>query len=322
MNPFVSSLSSVWKDPKHVFIEDEAIKALAARFSQEEMSIPSWRDPVFPAVDDDLFLSFISVGNSINFAFKDFTAKKPFSIEWRGQTWRGAFAMWACLMRALENGIEILSATFLERVQEEQLEEIFRGTSAMPMLGERCTIFNEIGRILRTKYDGSFSNLFKRANFAAFGKGGIVERLIEDFPSFRDESVHKASGRTLKFHKRAQLLVMMYQGRAFSSKDLHPVHDYEDLGPIADYAVPRALRTVGVLQYSEALGKMVKEQTLIEKDSLEEQEIRAQTTRAQAMLLESVNKLRTSRVTTLHLDYKVWTLGGTEPHHLTRTTAY
>jgi Queuosine salvage protein len=324
MNPYLSSLAPVSENARYVSIDVGTLDSVAARFSQEEMPIPSWRAPVFPDTDDDVFLNFVATGNSINFAYRDFESKQTFSVKWKDQLWRGAYAMWACLLRALEEGKTILNSDFLETATERQLQEIFEGESVIPMLSERCAIFNEVGKTLRLKYGGSFSELFRQATYRAFAQDGIVPRLVQDFESFRDESPYKASGTTLKFNKRAQLLVMMYQGRALNSKGLRSVEGYEDLGPIADYAVPRALRTAGILRYAPGLEAMIRNQVLIAKDSPEEQEIRAQTTRAQVMLLDRINRVRQPQITVLHLDYKVWILGrdGTEPHHLTRTTAY
>jgi hypothetical protein len=324
MNPFLSSLKPIWENPRHVFIDEQILRQISLAFASEKLLVPEWREPVFPPADSHDFVSFLGVGNAINFAFKDFDTKKTFSVDWNGQTWSGAFGMWACLSRALESGIDIIDARVLTDLKVPDVKRIFAGNSLMPMMHERCVILNEVGRVLGQRYDGKMSNLFEECGYNAFGRDGIVNRLINELPSFRDESFHSRSSTVLQFHKRAQLFPMMYQGRALSSDKLTTLVDYQDLGPIADYAVPRALRNARILRYSSELEAQVKAQRTIEKDSEEEQEIRAQTSHAQFEILKSLKAGGLESVTMLNVDYKVWSLGrgGTEPHHLTITTSY
>jgi hypothetical protein len=324
MNPFLSTLQPIWESPTCVWLNEDVLSKLGNQWERESLSIPAWREPVFPQEDSATFVNFLGVGNSINFAFTDFSTYESFSVVYKAQTWRGAFGMWACLLRALDDGIDVLNGHFLANLDEKGARDIFRGESQIPMLCERVGILREVGTTLETRYGGWFSNLFADAGYRAFGGNGIVDRLVTEFSSFVDESRHLASGTLLKFHKRAQLLAMMYQGRALASDKLERLADFEDLGPIADYAVPRALHNVGVLKYSPELQKKIESRTLIVKDSTEEQEIRAQTSHAQFRLLQQVNRGGKAQATMLGIDYKVWTLGrgAKEPHHLTVTTAY
>jgi hypothetical protein len=324
MNPYIATQYPIWNEPKYVFINEEGLNQVAEKVASAEMNVPSWRAPVFPAGDDETFLNFIAVGNCINFAFTDFDTHQSFSVNYKDTEWRGAFGMWACLLRAVDRGTDILNGAFLSEMDRSQCEEIFEAPSRIPMIEERWRILREVGCVLSAKYAGSFANLFESAEYRAFNNGeGIVERLVADFPSFCDESKHASSGTMLKFHKRAQLLGMMYQGRALSTTKLARLADFEDLGPIADYAVPRALHATGVLTYSVGLWEKIKNWQPIEEGSLEEQELRAQTVHAQALLQERLTELK-FKVNTLQIDYSVWSMGrgGGEPHHLTRTIAY
>jgi hypothetical protein len=192
------------------------------------------------------------------------------------------------------------------------------------MIEERWAILKEVGDVLCNHYQGRFRNVLNCAGGKAFGREGLVTQLLKRFPSFRDESRHIKTGTVLKFEKRAQLLAMMYQGRALASTILGPLSDFASLGPIADYSVPRALHAQGILRYSAELERQIVSRSILAKDSIAEQEIRAQATNAQIMLLNEINSLRRSVLTFLELDYKLWMLGrGVEtPHHLTKTTAY
>lgn len=151
-----------------------------------------------------------------------------------------------------------------------------------------------------------------------------MERLIKDFPSFCDVSVFRPTRSVLEFHKRAQLLVMIYQGRALSSKTLERMKDACDLGPPADYEIPRSLESLGILRYKPSLKEKIQKGQIILKDSRQEQEIRAQTVCAVIKLVDEVNKIKKHKVNVLHIDYKLWSMARSfnNPHHLTPTIAY
>lgn len=323
MNPFTATLEPVWQNPTCVWINEAAITNVAGILANEEFQTPAWREAVFPT-DDLEFLDFIGVGNAINFAFTDFNTRQSFSLTYMGAMWRGAFAMWTCLQRALDAGINIIEGDVLRNLSFDAAREIFTGQTLVPMLEERWRILREIGARLSERFDGRFRNFFQNGQPEAFGTEGLVPRLLQEFPSFRDESIHRTSGRVLKFEKRAQLMGMMYQGRAASSTTLPKLVDFDVLGPIADYGVPRALHAVGILKYAPTVEEQVISGRVIEKDSVAEQEIRAQAIQAQLKLLTVLNQLRVCKISFIELDYKLWLLGrqSKEPHHLTKTSAY
>src|SRR5258708_4521415 len=102
MNPLLSSFYPIWNNPRLVFLDVDRARSLAGRLAGEELIVPSWREVVFPKDDSETFIDFIGVGNAINFAFTAFDTHESFSVEYADTNWRGAFAMWACLARALE----------------------------------------------------------------------------------------------------------------------------------------------------------------------------------------------------------------------------
>jgi hypothetical protein len=323
VNPFWDSLRPIWDDPTCVWVSKSNVVRVARSLAAEEFPVPSWREPVFPE-DDQEFFDFIAVGNCINFAFTNFATGKSFTTEYQGSAWRGAFGMWACLRRAVENGSPITSGEFLAALTLADCQELFAGDPPMPMLDERCAILKEVGDVLCSDYEGRFRNVLTSSRGKAFGTRGLVIQLLDRFPSFKDESRHINTGTILQFEKRAQLLAMMYQGRALASKVLKPLSDSSSLGPIADYSVPRALHAQGILEYSPELQQQISSRSVLPKDGVAEQEIRAQATGAQIMLLNEINGLRRDILTSLELDYKLWMLGRRveAPHHLTKTTAY
>lgn len=338
MNPFYNSLRNIWRNPRFVKINEAKLWEIILKISKEDLEIPNWRLPVYYPNDDENFVQFLGIVSSINFAFTDFTTKRKFAIkDWRSEfksakPWRGAFGMAASLLRAIDQSIPILDAGFLKNITLWDMEYIFQSISgySMPMLKERTEIFQEIGKVLLGKYDGSFYNLFKSADFKAFGAFGIINQLSDNFPSFRDIGCYQhSSGMLYKldFYKRAQLFVMVYYGRALDSNGRLPlIKDIDDLGAIADYQIPRILEHLGVLEYSPLLKKKILNQEIIKQDSWEELEIRAMTVLVVKRILEESNKLRKNKINICHLDYKFWDMARKirikTPHHLTPTIAY
>lgn len=332
MNPFYSSLEVVWKQPSMVFINNQRLEEIARKISKQKLEIPNWRAPVYYPQDDQNFVQFVGIANSINFAFKDFETKRKFKIkDWRPKfkqtEWRGAFGMVACLLRAHQGGISVLDAYFLKDIDLKTMKYIFYPSIGypLPMLEQRTRIFNQIGSILLEKYNGSFYNLLQSADFKAFGPQGIVTQLITNFSSFNDGACYQ--NQYLQFHKRAQLLVMIYHGRALDSKQKLPlIKDINDLGAITDYQIPRALEHLGILEYSSRLKQTIDNQQIIPAGSIAEVEIRAMTVLAIKRLLEKINRLRVENINICHLDFKLWDLTKTvnmsSPHHLTPTIFY
>src|SRR5215813_3383952 len=125
MNPFLESLKPIWANPTRVFLNHDALERLKDDLAADPLPVPDWRVPVFPSEDEDTFINFLGVGNSINFAFTDFRTFQDFSVSYREQTWAGAFAMFACLLRAQERGLDVLNGNLLANLDQHTAEEIF-----------------------------------------------------------------------------------------------------------------------------------------------------------------------------------------------------
>lgn len=322
---------SIYSNPEFVFINEAALKRIAVELAKEPLVIPDWRWPdVLPAIDDENFVQFLGVVTSVNFAFTNFEPPySKFKIDWKGRKFHGSLALGASFMRALDEGIPVLNAMFLKMLDREELEYIFRGINPIPLSEERLKILRQTGKILLERYDGSFLNLFKKADFMAFSRSvmeiGVIERLVTDFAGYFDTAYHRESQTLLRFNKKARLCVMIYQGRALSSGGKLPlIKDAEGLGPPADYRLPLALKVMGILKYADSLEEKIRNRKIIQSDSNEEIEIRAQTVTAMLKLMEEINKIRDEEINMLQLDYAIWSLAGrlNEPHHLTPTTCY
>lgn len=326
----LEGFTRIYSNPEFVFIDETELKQIAVELSKVLLVVPDWRDVFLPPEDDENFVQFLGVVTSVNFAFTNFEPPySKFKIDWKGRKFNGSLALGASFMRALDEGIPVLNARYLRLLDREELEHIFRGTNPIPLLKERLEILRQLGKVLLERYDGSFLNLFEKADFRAFSRSvmeiGIIERLVTDFAGYFDTAYHRENQTLLRFNKKAQLCVMIYQGRALSSGGKLPlIKDAEGLGPPADYRLPLALKTLGILKYEKTLEEKIRNRTIIRLYSNEEIEIRAQTVTAMSKLLEEINKRRGDKINMLQLDYAIWSSAGrlNEPHHLTPTTCY
>jgi hypothetical protein len=286
----------------------------------ESLSWPDFRFPTIPDGNDADTMDFIFLTASINFAFTDFEKHVIFTTEYDGAERSDSDGMMACLKRAYDRGTPILEGRYLQAVTRADLEALFRGNIEMPMLDERVAIFREIGGALEKSYGGRFHEFMKDG---PRGTTAALERLIETFPSFRDESAYR--GARVAFQKRAQLLLWQLHAR-FRASGYFALEDPEQLTVFADYIVPVALRRLGILSYSDALERAINERRLIPRDSEEEIEIRAGTIWASHLLTRAINARRPAnrQVIDTVVDTRLWTHYHEShwPHHLTVTTAY
>ncbi|MBI2267494.1 MAG: hypothetical protein HYU64_20390 [Armatimonadetes bacterium] len=325
-NPVLKSLEPILRDSRFVKINHDRIREIAKGLTEKELTPANWKFPVFIDEDSDRTIDFFMLGNAINFKFwENQDPNQKFATEYNGSNWDGAFGMWACLKRALDRGIPVLDADYLGNLTMEQGREIFSGNMEIPMLKERVEIFRQVGQVLKEKYNGHFSNLVKDAGYKCFDDGnGIVERLARDFSSYNDVSRLDETGEDLKFHKRAQLAVGMLYNR-LKGTGLFDIKDINELTVFADYELPKGLRKLGIMEYTDFLAEKVDSRELILGDSREEQEIRANTIYAAKLLEDEVNRLGKHKVNALNIDFFLWWNGSHSSdsyHHLTETTAY
>lgn len=329
-NPYIKTLEPVWRDTKDVWVNEgklqELIKDMEQKKEEGGLEIPAWAVPdVQPAMGCKLteWINFICWVNAINFAFTNFRAPwQKFIIEHpQGVFWQGSFALGASFTRALKKSVPVFNAEYMASISLEDLKRIFRPIDnghKIPLIIERQIILNEVGNTLLEKYGGDWINLFLDAQWRAFNSGkGIVERLAADFPSFRD--IRSYNGYILEFHKRAQLLVMMYHGRAVNSGGRFPlIKDIENIGPIADYEVPKTLHFLGVIEYSQEFETAIQNHKVFKSGDLEEVENRLAMSYVMKRLCDEVG------VNMAQADYCIWEMGrkSPAPHILVPTTDY
>jgi hypothetical protein len=304
---------------------------------------PDWRTPIHPDNDKE-FVEFLGVSNVQNFCFMNIEVLRKFDVrQWNGDDIiTGSWAMGSCIRRAvdippdgrdlyfLDTHYNLYNWYILADIKDLDIGIIFRPeTTVIPLIEQRAALWRNFGETMINREYKKFFDFIEDCDFRAFcGGKGIVERLIWEFECYKD--ISKWRRHNLFFAKRAMLTAMMYYDRAKSSSVLPDLKDPESLGPISDYVVPRTLRGMDILQYSDDLAYLVDHQGVLPRDSDYEIAIRAKTVEAMVLLLDSINERREHNrlpaVTMSELDYYMWeTEAGKyrdQKHHLTLTTAY
>jgi hypothetical protein len=194
------------------------------------------------------------------------------------------------------------------------------------------------------EYDGLAANMVRRAENSA---ARLVQLLLKSVPGFRDTAVYE--GRLVHIYKRVQILVgdiWAAYGKA-TTKELplleggtnpYYFHDLEKVTMFADYRIPQLLRNMGVMVYSEDLGRRVDAYEEILFGAHEEIEIRACTviaveklkTVCNCILERNAAEAGTSMprpLLSIELDWLLWNQGELckdeiKPHHRTLTIYY
>ena len=322
--PVLSTVSHVVQKASLVKINTEKISTVADWMAYEEFAKPDGSMLFDFGNDPDVLMDFTLVVNTMNFAFTDFTTGVKFETDYMGKRWCDSEAMLACLHRAVNSGIPFFSGEYLANLTRMDLESVFAGTIEMPMLDERVTLFNEVGRVLVEKYEGRYSRFVRSCAPKLYADGdGLLERLTTEFPRFHD--VSNFHGTDVHIYKLAQLGIWGMH-LALSPRGAWKLEDAEKLSAFADYIVPVGLRVMGIFEYAPELEKQINSLTEVKRDSDAEIELRASSIYVIAKLTEEINKRRPGMEPLLQpqVDFRFWkTYHATHwPHHLTKTVMY
>lgn len=356
-SPVLESVLPVVEASRRVWTDVDRIVEHAGWIAHESLPVPDFTLPFEVGGKPERKIDFVLVSTALNFAFTDFETRRVFEVEYRGERWSDALALFACMARALDEGIPFLDGAWLAGVSEERLREIFRAEVELSMLSERAEILRRIGTTLVERYRGRFHRFLREAPSQLYagsgseegglgaeatptpgngtdpgtgpeplaGKGtgaGLIDRLVAEFPRFDDTAVYE--GREVVFHKLAQLGIWMLYGAV--PREMFPLEDPERLTAFADYILPVALEVMGILRYDAELERTIAAGEPIPARSPEEVEIRAHTIYATELLTEEVNRIRppARQVIVPQIDYRLWSHYHEtfRPHHLTRTIMY
>jgi hypothetical protein len=305
-------------DKEFVAVDEKEISEMAATLAMETPTAPNFRTKgIFPK-KNKVFVNHLLYMCAVDFCFWLPDPKEKYEVD--GFT--GSMAMGRCFHRHFgedpispEEMMDIVSSY-------EKAEKFFRGKNLPQLLQERRENLLEVATVLKEKFNGDPNRILWIAGRTA---RNYVPSIFPDIVSILVDNFPVVFGSDSKFHKRAQLFCLMYQGRAWDSEtddqSLRPLNEFEGIGPVIDYQIPRALRHLGILKYSDDLAYRVDNYATIPEGSEEEFEIRAAAVYAVAELLK---KLQPMHWTMLELDNWLLEFGRKcpKPHHRTLTTKY
>lgn len=314
----------------------QSINRIAEKFIKVEISNTKIEEFANKVTAEDLKVSKIALAkydwsleqlielvftfNVINYCFWAEEDSPKWTIEFKGKELDGSIALFRALEVKKKEDNLFTSGKYLANLSSDELEIILKGNIDIPLFQERLQGLNDTGVILVSKFDGSWSNVLKKANNNAYL---LAEILVNNFLSFDDTSIF--NGEKIGFYKRAQLNSKMISD-AQVLKGKSKLADLAKLTAFADYKVPQILRSLEILKYSNDLARKIDSLEVIEKDSDEENEIRIATILSVEKILEVLSE-RFPNITSSHVDSLLWNKSqdlkrDINPYHRTYTTAY
>jgi len=316
----LTTAKSVAEKSRQVLINPDAMKKFAHELAKGDIRVPNWdAEHHFQGREEETAAYLLAV-DTVNFCFWPPRGQEKWEISYKGETYSGYYGLSVSFKKAMESGIPITDASFLDALTLRQLKEVFAGTGVLQLMEERLRNLKELGRVLLDKYSGQASRLVTTAGGSAVK---LVELLAGDFASFRDQG--RYDGQKVYFYKRAQLFAADLHG-ALRGKGLGGLRDIMELTAFADYKLPQVLRHVGVLEYSSGLAEKVDRVIHIDPGSEEEVEIRANTIWAVELIRQEMERFGKG-VRASEIDWLLWNLGQDDafrakPYHRTVTIYY
>jgi hypothetical protein len=310
-----------------VRVDEQKLNEAAEELARRQLLVPDWH---IKGVLPDNHRAFVSHLLYICAAgeFAAFAVHPPWS-KFTVDGFTGSQAMARCFYRIFGEK-PIAAGQILDLLYCPEEPTLF-GKNPPVLLAERLAFLKEVAEGLIKFFDDDPMNILEKANFKAMSGSdswnlGVVDLLKKHFPQTFGQDYR---GPYLRFDKRAQLFVLMYQGRALHSNgELPLLKDPENIGPIIDAQVPNALRAQGILIYSQELAKQIDNRRPIVRGSRQEIEIRSGAFYAELEKLKRINEIRIKQslppLTMIELDYYDWTAGQNSryPNYICITTDY
>ena len=156
----------------------------------------------------------------------------------------------------------------------------------------------------------------------------LVNLLVDNFPCLDDR--HRFEGNTVRFHKRAQILVADLWA-CFEGESYGCFHDIDQITMFADYRIPQMLHSLGCLQYNPLLASHIQRRTPIESGHPWEMQLRGCSIWCVELLRrEILRQYPDSHINAILIDFFLYdTVKGLEerglestPHHRSRSIWY
>lgn len=264
-------------DPERVRIRSDRIRALEIG----ELPEIGAAEPAPEAARSEMdILRFALMANSINHQFWDIGAEGFERYARNGKV--GALAMFEALGEWVEKAGSIGALEAELPLTADRIAELFGG---LPDPGERARALGEaLGPAGRAAASRMLESL-REGKVWGVELAGEISALLPS--GFEDP-----------FLKKSQLCLWMAKGM-LEARGFGPART--DLTCFADYQIPKVLRGMGVLEYSEALAARVDRGELLESDGPEERAIRAATVSACEEIASEKG------ISPAQLDFWLWT---------------
>ncbi|MBI4082881.1 MAG: hypothetical protein HY423_09750, partial [Candidatus Lambdaproteobacteria bacterium] len=235
----LSSTLPVVRGARHVGLDGEAIVRFAR--AQARVAAPVNAEDALHCtfLPPRRFLNYLLVLEALNFSFWD--DEPRWRVPYHGAAYDGYWALAAALHRAIrEDGLPLWDARYLADLTEPRLARLLRGEGKPPpLIAERLAHLREIGAVLVRDFGGAFAELLAPC---AGDAATFVLRVVESFPSFRDEALWQ--GQPVRFYKRAQICASDLARLLHDAPEAR-LAGLEQLTAFADYKVPQVLRREG-----------------------------------------------------------------------------
>lgn len=310
----LNSIQFVVNNSKYVKIKEENIENAINLVTNNEKK--SWLNSDLLDLNkysQNQIIMYLILCESLNFCYWDSDIK--WKIEYKGEWYSGSFGLFYGISKAIQNGYDLLNIDYLEKMTIEQLDEIFKGTTSIPLLEERYEIIKQLVQELKNIDD--LSKALDSNNDIE-----LLNNIINNFSNFNDISIYK--GKKVYFFKRAILLVGDLIENVKSIKE--KVKNDSNMLGCADYKIPQVLRHLGILEYNEELAQIVDSKQQLKHDSEMEIEVRANMLYALELIKNKLHQ-KGIEMNSTQIDNILWLLSKNKefkakPYHLTRTIYY
>ena len=291
------SAAFIAANSSHVVVNTENIGQLALKWKDLDWTaskcFSDWhREPHPIHLKDKDLLHYILLLDTLNFSFY----ADPNTIPYTVNNKTGYWSLCMALNRALDNGIDILT---ISKWDEIEWRSVFESdtTTPIPLLNERISNIKATASTINQFYNGDFSLVLKDCN----GQSQIlIHKLAKLIPHFDDSANYK--GKKVFIMKRAQILVADIWA-AFRGEGYGEFTDINKITMFADYRVPQALASLGMIVYDEYTLEALKSE--LPSQSALEIEIRGNSIHSVELLKEELNKMGI-KANAIMLDFYLW----------------
>ena len=312
----LESARGVLQSAAFVSIDEQAVHRWAEAQSAAAFATPSLPEELQFSGSRDDSANLILLLDCLNFCF---WSDKPWSVDFRGRPWSRTYAMYASVLRAVEQDAGWLKPGCWASVDLDDVARLFHGRGQIPMLEHRRQVLNETGRCLIESFDGCFANAVEQTDRHA---RRLAYLLADAFPSFRDGPTYR--GRTVAVLKRAQICAADLH-QCWIRQGYKGLTGLDELTIFADYRLPQYLRHIQVMGLTSDLAARIDSGTELEAGSDEEVELRAATIVAGDLMMTALGDVGID-LAAWHLDFVLWERSHAAdvvvPHHRTRTIYY